>query len=142
VSAGTGMFQTRMADALLRTLGGRTVLLRMPAPAVQGDVGEQVGLAEPQFQDVALGPVAFRRVRVGTGDTTEPAASELLVSASAVAGIVGSLAFDSAAILFANAAGIVVDGALLRIVSLRSAEAFGSAYLYRLGVRGAATSAV
>ncbi len=37
--------QVRMADALLRSVGGRTVLLHIPAAAVQGDEGEQVGLA-------------------------------------------------------------------------------------------------
>ena len=131
-----------MADALLRTLGGRTVLLRMPAAATEGDLGEQVGLATPQFEDVAVGPAAFRRVLVGTGAKTAAGTSELLVSASAVEKIVGSLAYDSAAVLFQQAAGVLVDGALLRIESVTSAEAFGEVYLYRLGLTGANAVAV
>ena len=134
--------KVRMAEALLRTLGGRTVLLHIPAPAVQGDLGEQVGLGVPVFQDVELGPVVFRRVLVGTGDKTTGATSELLVSAAAVERIAGSLAFASAALLFANAAGVLVDGSLLRIVSLRSAEASGEVYLYRLGLVAADAVAV
>ena len=132
--------QARVADVLLRTLGGRTVLLHVPAPAVQGDLGEQVGLGVPVFQDVELGPVVFRRVLVGTGDRTTAATSELLVSAAAVERIVGSLAFGSAAVLFASAAGVLVDGSLLRVVSVVSAQAFGEVYLYRLGL--VATDAV
>ena len=44
-----------------------TVLLRVPAPAVAGDVTEQLGLATPEFQDVELAPVVFRRARRAGG---------------------------------------------------------------------------
>ena len=116
----------RMADALLRGVGGRTVLLRVPAPAVAGDDGEQVGSAIPEFRDLPLGPVVFRRV--GKRE-------ELLVSASAVEKLVGSLEFGSAGVLFGTAAGVLMDGLLYLVASVASAEAFGSVYLYRVGVR-------
>ena len=115
---------TRLTDSLLRTLGGRTVLLHMPAPAVPGDDAEQLGAATPLFTDVALSPVVFRK--------TLETQAELLVSASAVERIVGSLAFDSAAVLFETTAGILMDGRLHEVLSLTTAEAFGSVYLYRL----------
>lgn len=130
----------RLADALLRSVGGRIVQLRLPAPAVVGDPGEQLGLAVPQFQDTPLGPAAFRRVR--TSARPHGVTYELLVSASAVRALVGSLEFHSADVLFSIAAGIVVEGALLEITSAISAEAFGEVYLYRLGLRGAATGLV
>ena len=84
----------RVADSLLRTLGGRTVRLHIPAPAVPGDIGEQIGLAVPQFQDVELCPVVLRRIRpkIATFEAERTAESELLVSASAVDQAVGSLA--------------------------------------------------
>lgn len=113
---------TAMADALLRSLGGRRVLLRIPAPAVAGDLGEQVGLAAPQFQDVELAPVVFRR----------SAGHELLVSGSTVAHLVGSLQFGSAALLLQSAAGVVIDDRLYAVLSVASAEAFGAVYLYRV----------
>lgn len=119
----------RMADALLRGVGGRTVLLRVAAPAVAGDDGEQVGSAIPEFRDVPLAPVVFRRV----GNR-----GELLVSASAVEKLVGSLEFGSAGVLFANAAGVLVDGLLYLVTGVVSAEAFGAVYLYRVGVRAEA----
>lgn len=136
--------QARMVDALLRSLGGRTVLLHVPAPAVQGDVGEQVGLAAPMFQDLELGPVAFRKVRakLGTASGERAAEYELLVSALAVKRLVGSLDYGSASVLFAEAAGVLVDGALMQITSATHAEGFGSVYVYRLGLKGTAAGLV
>lgn len=129
--------QVRMTDALLRTVGGRTVLLRIAQPAVQGDLGEQLGLATPVFSDQPLSPAVFRKVRprIANGEKAKPAGYELLVSATAVGKIVGSLAFDAASVLFGQAAGVIVDGALLEIISVTTAEAFGAVYLYRLGLR-------
>lgn len=126
--------QVRMADSMLRSLGGRTVLLHIPAPAIAGDLGEQVGLAPVGFRDVELAPVVFRRVRPRMGHG-EPAEYELLVSASAVGRLVGSLTGNSASVLFGSAAGVLVDGRLLEIVAATSAEAFGTVYLYRLELR-------
>ena len=136
--------QIRMADALLRSVGGRTVLLHIPAPAVPGDLREQIGLATPGFQDLELGPVIFRRVRarVGTGEKARTASFELLVSASAVMTLVGSLDFASASVLFGQASGVLVDGRLMEITSATSAEAFGTVYLYRLGLQGPASEVV
>jgi hypothetical protein len=129
----------RMTDALLRGVGGRTVLLHLPAPAIPGDLGEQLGLATPQFQDVALGPALFRRVRAktGTADKPDEDSYELMVSASAVESAAGTLGFNAGDILFAQAAGILIDGTLYGITWVATAEAFGSPYLYRLGLRGA-----
>ena len=87
----------RAADALLRCAGGRAVLLRMPAPANAGDATEQLGLAAPEFQDVELAPVVFRRARGldGRRRWTRRAKWELMVSASGgegaggIAGIFG-----------------------------------------------------
>ena len=134
----------RMSDSLLRSLGGRTVLLHIPAPAVEGDLGEQLGLAAPEFQDVELRPAVLRRVRakIAVGAHEQVAQYELLVSASAVEKVVGTLAYDSAAVLFAQAAGVRVDGELLEIASFVGAEAFGVTYLYRLGLSGTAKDLV
>ena len=134
----------RMADTLLRSVGGRTVLLHIPAPAVQGDVGEQLGLAAPLSQNVALGPVVFRKLKpkVATAQAERAAQYELLVSASAVMQAVGSLTFGAASALFASAAGVLVDGTLFEITSVTSSEAFGEIYLYRLGLNGRAAGLV
>ena len=122
--------QVRTAEVLLRGTGGRCVLLRLPGAAIPADVGEQLGLEPPMFQDVVLGPAVFRRAAASEVDT------EMLVSAASVAKVVGTLAYDSAKLLFAGAVGIVVDGDLYGIEWVRPSEAFGVVYLYRLGLRG------
>ncbi len=136
--------QMRMTDALLRSVGGRNALLHLPATAIAGDEGEQLGLVAPGFQDVELSPVVFRRVRakIASGSTPRVAEYELLVSASAVDRVVGSLEFESAAVLFAQACGVLVDGVLFGISSFAGAEAFGVTYLYRLALSGAAKDLV
>ena len=126
----------RAADVLLRAMGGRTVMLRLPAPAVPGDVTEQLGAAMPIFRDVPLAPVVFRKARATLAEG-KTAKSELLVSATVVEAIVGSLAFASASLLFATAYGVLVDEELLEIVAVAEEQAFGQSYVYRLIVLGA-----
>ena len=142
--ANRGAAAVRAADTLLRGVGGRKVLLRMPAPAIAGDDGEQLGVATPEFQDLPLWPVVFRRVRA----TMTPATAleigatagkgtqfELLVSATAVSGVVGSLGHEAAAVLFRDAFGVLVDEALLEVESATWSEVDGVPYLYRLLLR-------
>jgi hypothetical protein len=124
----------RAADALMRAMGGRTVMLRMPAPAVPADVTEQLGIATPTLQDLPLAPVAFRKARavVAIG---KAAKWELLVSATVVDGLVGSLAYASASVLFADAFGVLSDDELLEIESATEEQVFGQPYVYRLVLR-------
>ncbi len=126
----TGVAGVRAAEALLRGTGGRKVLVRMPAPVIAGDDGEQLGLEAPQFQDFELEPVVFRKSSAALLDT------EMLVSARAVKQIVGSLGYDSAKTLFREALGIVVGDDLYEVDWVRSSEIFGVTYLYQLGLRG------
>ena len=116
----------RAADALLRSSGGRAVRLRLPAPAVANNDGEQLGLATPQFQVVELTPAVFRNA-----DSTKT----LLVSGSAVKAVVGSLQFNSAEVLFETALGVVIDGVVYTILSSTAATSDGSAYVYSLELR-------
>ncbi|HZL26812.1 MAG TPA: hypothetical protein VFC39_09800 [Acidobacteriaceae bacterium] len=124
-----GEAAVRVAETLLRGTGGRAVLLRLPTAAAGGDEAEQMGLAVPGFNDVELAPCVFRKVG---------SRSVLLASAAAVQKIVGSLAFDSAAVLFKVAAGVVVDGIVLEIESMAPVESFGVAVCYRVGLKAAA----
>ena len=117
----------RAADVLLRGVGGRAVVLRMPGPASVGDVAEQLGLAVPEFQDVELAPVALER---GNGTTRT-----MLVSATAVNGLVGSMGYSAASVLFANAFGVLVDGVLMEVESVTETELGGVPYIYRVALR-------
>ena len=117
----------RVANVLLRGVGGRSVILRTPAPASVGDVTEQLGLAVPEFQDVELAPVAVER---GNGTTRT-----MLVSATAVNGLVGSMGYAAASVLFADAFGVLVDGVLMEVESVTETELGGSPAIYRVVLR-------
>ena len=124
----------RMADSLLRTLGGRSVLLRMPLSAVPGSDQEQLGLAAPLYQDIEIAPVVYRKSRVAM-KAGQGAQYELLVSAKTVDEITGSSVLHSAETLFATATGVIAGGMLLQIIAVSVSEVFGRAYLYRLELR-------
>ena len=123
----------RAADGLLQCAGGRAVL-RMPAPASAGDTTEQLGLAVPTFQDFELAPVVFRKTRATTAEG-KAAKSELLVSASAVNALVGSLGYSAASVLFATAFGVLIDGVLMEVEAATASEVGGAPYVYRLVLR-------
>lgn len=122
----TGVAAVRIADVVLRANGGRSVLLRMPAPAVSGDDAEQLGLATPEFQDMELAPVVFRKAESTT---------KLLVAGSVVRAMLGTLAYDSADVLFETAAGIVVDDKLFAIEASVASQTNGEPYGYCLTLR-------
>ena len=124
----------RAADVLLRAMGGRTVMLRMPAPAVAADVTEQLGIATPAFQDLPLRPVVYRKARATVAEG-KAAKWEMLVSASVIESLVGSLAYASASVLFATAYGVLSDDELLEIESATEEQVFGQPYVYRLELR-------
>ena len=124
----------RAADVLLRAMGGRTVLLRIPAPAVAADVTEQLGIATPAFQDLPLRPVVYRKARATVAEG-KAAKWEMLVSASVIENLVGSLTYASASVLFAAAFGVLSDDELLEIVSATEEQVFGQPYVYRLVLR-------
>jgi hypothetical protein len=136
----------RAADVLLRCAGGRSVLLRMPANASAGDTTEQLGLAVPEFQDVELAPVAFRKARQAASALTvavdKATRWELMVSATAVQKVVGSLGYSAASVLFATAFGVLIDGVLMEVISATESEVFGAPYVYRLVLRAPLSLAV
>ena len=106
-------------------------MLRMPVPASAGDVTEELGLAVPEFQDVELAPVVFRKARATTADG-KAAKWELMVSATAVNALVGTLGYSAASVLFATAFGVLIDGVLMEVESATESEVLGAPYVYRL----------
>jgi hypothetical protein len=141
-----GAAAVRAADVLLRCAGGRSVLLRMPTNASAGDTTEQLGLAVPEFQDVELAPVVFRKARQAASALTvavdKATRWELMVSATAVQKVVGSLGYSAASVLFATAFGVLIDGVLIEVISATESEVFGAPYVYRLVLRAPLVLAV
>lgn len=124
-----------LADALLRTVGGSTACLRV-TPATSDGCMTEVGLVATPFAEVAVSPVAMRRLRP-TWERNDLPAWELLVSASSVETQVNALELSSAQALFAMTMAVTVAGQDYLIESIACNEAFGQAYLYRLLLREA-----
>lgn len=123
-----------MADALLRAAGGMPIfLLVAPAAGDSSDAG-QLGVNEPNFQQLPLSPAVFRKVSATMQEGQLPQ-YELLVSASAVQQQVSALQLTSADALFDNAAGVEINDAQFLIESRSVSESLGQVYLYRLLLR-------
>lgn len=121
----------RALDTLLRNAHSRTVMLRIPAPAIAGDDAEQLGQATPLFQDIELKPAVFRKSSssAATGGSDR---RELLLSATTVQTLTGSYSFASANTMFASAFAVLVDETLLAIAEAQEIEAGGIVCGYRL----------
>lgn len=128
----------RLADALLRSNGGTTAYLQMPPATGDSTDAGQLGLDAPNFQQLALSPVVFRRTRA-TMTEGQPAKYELLVSGAAVQAAVGAQQVASADLLFEMAAGVVVAGELFLIEAASVSECLGAVYMYRLLLRQSAS---
>jgi len=129
-----------LADALLRTAGGATALLRVTGSNADTNMSE-VGLVPTTFAEVAVSPALMRKLRPGwkEGDQSK---WELLVSATSVEQQANALDLPSAQSLFAMTLAVTVAGQDYLIESIASNEAFGQAYLYRLLLREARQQAL
>jgi hypothetical protein len=129
-----------LADALLRTAGGATALLRVTTSNTDGCMNE-VGLVATPFAQAALSPVLMRRVRPIWQEGGQNK-WEMFVSATSVEQQVSALDLQSAQALFAMTLAVTMAGQDYLIESIATNEAFGQVYLYRLLLREAATELV
>ena len=123
----------RIADALLRSVGGTSAQLRVTATNTDGAQCE-VGLVATAFAGVVLSPALLRKLRPGWQQADAPR-WELLISARSVEDQVRGLSLASAQALFAMTLMITVAAQEYVIESISSNEAFGEVYLYRLLLR-------
>jgi hypothetical protein len=129
-----------LADALLRSVGGATALLRVTGTNTDTSMSE-VGLVATTFADVPLSPVLMRKLRP-TWQESGQSKWELIISATSVEQQVNALDLESAQALFAMTLAVTVAGQDYLIESIASNEAFGQVYLYRLLLREARQQAV
>lgn len=126
-----GLAAVRATEALLRTMGGSTVHVRVPAQVLApGDHG-QLGMDGPPTQDIALAPVVVRNAALNSKDERNRLRTELLIPASSLQ---SREVHDAASAkeFFMSALGVIVRGKLLRVESF-SADEYGSVpYLYRV----------
>lgn len=129
-----------LADALLRSVGGATALLRMTGTNADTAMSE-LGLEATTFVDAVIGPVVMRRLRPNWAEGNE-AKWELLVSATSVQAQIVALDVATAQALFAMTLLVTVAGADYLIEAVSANEAFGTVYLYRLLLREAHGQAI
>jgi hypothetical protein len=134
---GRGLAAVRATEALLRTMGGSTVHVRVPAQVLAAGDGGQLGIDGPPTQDVALAPVVVRNASLNRkavlGDERNRLRTELLIPASSLQ---TREVHDAATAkeFFTSALGVIVRGKLLRVESF-AADEYGSVpYLYRVVV--------
>ena len=98
---------------------------------------EQLGLATATFDDVEISPCVLRLLGANGGER-----QELQMSAKSVAAGAGGSDVSRVLAWFAGAAGVVVDGELLRILDVSYRDLAGVAYVYRLELAGAVAAEV
>jgi hypothetical protein len=129
-----------LADALLRSLTGTSVLLRVAGPQTDTSTSE-VGLSATAFAEVPISPAVMRKLRPYLREGDQPR-WELLVSATSVEQQVNALDLASAQSLFAMTLAVTVGGQDYLIESVACNEAFGRVYMYRLLLRESRPQAV
>lgn len=129
-----------LADALLRSLGGSTALLRVTGTNTDTSQSE-VGLVATTFAEVVVSPAVMRRMRPTWQEGGE-SKWELMISATGVEQQVRTLDLASAQALFAQTLAVTIAGQDYLIESIAANEAFGLVYMYRLLLRQAQPQAV
>lgn len=140
---------TRAAEAMLRALGGTTIVLRVPAGAATAPANPGLGLNPPVTDDITIAPAILRGVaRVSDpGHTTSPSALEAVFAASALAPHL-ERSGQSAEDFLASAYGVVQpragahleggaqqpDARLLRITGMTIERFAGQEYLVTLAL--------
>jgi hypothetical protein len=120
----------RAADAMLRALGGSSVVLVFPLAVMPDDPSAQLGLVDPGVQQVPFAPVV---VRNSTTTSNGPRRRlEFLISSSCVAAQLPIMNLASADALFEYALGILFDNQMFHIESVVPEYFGGTAYLYRV----------
>ena len=123
-----GLAAVRAAEALLRTLGGCTIYVRMPIDAATAGDAPQLGLQPIATEDIALSPVVTRELRsAGTKRKME-----LIISAASLARAKDIQSAADAQQFFDAALGFIYGEKLWRIETFAADDFAGTPYLYRI----------
>ena len=118
----------RAADALMRTLGGETVILVLPATAMPADAAGQLGLVDPGVQQVLITRAAARALE--TGNSGPRRRIEFTIAASAIAEQLPGLGIGTAEELFQAVMGISYSGDLFHVESVAPESFAGTVCFY------------
>lgn len=122
---------TRSAEALVRAMGATSVQFCFPlAGSAMGD-GAQLGLSQPQMEEITVTPVMVRAMQVPEEFKSE---CELVIAASTLDQVVEQRGAGDVAGLLVQLAMIRWNEKVFRVTKMDSELFAGSEYLYRLQV--------
>jgi hypothetical protein len=127
-SAFRGFATARSAEALLRAMGGTMVHVIRPSLMTGTLQQRQLGQAEPQYADVAVGPALV------TAERTPPTSMKIdvILPARAVRKYADAEGAENGAAWLASARGILYQGTLLPVTNVETAMMDGVEYVYRV----------
>ncbi len=125
---GHGCAIVRFADALLRTLGGTQVTLRLADPST-GDTGSQLGLEAPTAEDMQLSPAVIKSLDAEADGRRR---IEVIVSATSLRAIAKSYGIDDVSAWLLSMQGVLQYGGVMRIAKVAVDEFNGKECLYHL----------
>ena len=126
-----GLAATRSAEALIRTMGATSVQFCFPLAASATGDGAQLGLSQPQMEEITVAPVLLRALQIPEAFKSE---CELVIAASTLGEIVEQRAAGDVAGLLVQLATIRWNAKAFRVTKVDSELFAGSEYLYHLQV--------
>ena len=126
--AGRSCSAVRFADAILQTLGGAQVMLRLSDPS-SGDTSSQLGLEAPTAEDLPVSPAAVKML--------EPAADgkrrmEIVISVTSLRAVAKSFGIEDIPAWLLNMQGVVRDEGVWRIAAVTVDAVCGADCTYHL----------
>ena len=118
----------RGADAMLRTMGGVQITLRIADPS-SGDTNSQLGITPPTSSDVEIAPAVVRPVDPMPDGSQR---IQVLLGAKALQPIADSYGVTNIPEWLLGSQGLVYQGQLMPIRSVTSSGFAGCDYLYLL----------
>ena len=128
IGQGHGCAVKRFADAMLRSLGGAQVTLRVP-DASRGDTGDQLGLTAPQGRDLPVSPALIKSL--------EPAPDgkrrfEVVISTTSLLRVAKDFGISDVPAWLLTLQGVLLNDHLLRISEITVDRFCGTDCLYHL----------
>ena len=127
-----GLAARRAAETLLQTLGGATVVVRVPGGINQASDAAEMGAASIMVEDVTIHPVVVRTLH-GVSNTGR-GQKQLIFSAASLIRAREIYSASEAVDFFTTAIGVLLEDKLLRVEGVESDEFGGVPYLYRVVV--------
>jgi hypothetical protein len=125
---GRGCAVARFADALLSSLGGTRLTLRLSDPS-SGDTTSQLGLEAPVAEDLPISPAVLKPLQPADDGRRR---FEVILGASALRTIAKNYGIEDIAAWLLSMQGVLLHDSVMRIVTVTVDEFLGTECLYHL----------